>query len=576
MSTRINVTVGDGGLLDRNAQQTAANRQARVLADQRATAEAEGVERRAADRTAAGLDPLTGLPASTPSSASTINRLDQEPAANRRGQPFLVAHSWRGNSPVPTNVTVENAFSLTTFGPLTPWQVVRFLRESILPKSSQLRTDRGSASGTQWQTKQSTQTGSPALSQPYPSLLEVRSVQDPFDPNRQLELFFFAPITVLLPGGDGVVNGEKMFYLPLDGSRCIAVQMVVKSSANFYYTYGLNSLAAIPDFDVEFFAPFIRRSTDKTTGVADIFPTDAFPEGTDFGTFFTSPGVIPLEDLRNVQVPYYSFRTDERPIFPTYLTTGSVENHVFLCDKNSIQEINAPVGLQAIIDALNPPFVTEPFNLKVSDRQGDGPIFPVTRTRQPNVPFFADARGYFFRDNFGSEAGLEYDDNIDNISYTPQVYERLNNVVPFTPPTDIRTFSAQDRAVLTDRTRGGFSVIRTVQSQDFPEGYTRQNLPAKLYETGIPLYYAGWKDLGETAPDPRVWDPAFEDLGLPKPLRSSAPSVRFAENRQSVTDITTLDLVQVYDWGDPAYCKRMLRALGFGDDILGPAPSATP
>jgi hypothetical protein len=90
MSTRINVTVGDGGLLDRNAQQTAANRQARVLADQRATAEAEGVERRAADRTAAGLDPLTGLPASTPSSASTINRLDQEPAANRRGYYHLL------------------------------------------------------------------------------------------------------------------------------------------------------------------------------------------------------------------------------------------------------------------------------------------------------------------------------------------------------------------------------------------------------------------------------------------------------------------------------------------------------
>jgi hypothetical protein len=84
MSTRINVTVGDGGLLDRNAQQTAANRQAKVLADRRAAAEAEGVERRAADRIAAGLDPLTGLPASTPSSASTINRLDQEPAANRR------------------------------------------------------------------------------------------------------------------------------------------------------------------------------------------------------------------------------------------------------------------------------------------------------------------------------------------------------------------------------------------------------------------------------------------------------------------------------------------------------------
>jgi hypothetical protein len=85
MSTRINVTVGDAGLLDRNAQQTAANRQAKLLADQRAAAETLGVERRAADRTAAGLDPLTGLPAFSPSSASTVNRLDQEPAANRFG-----------------------------------------------------------------------------------------------------------------------------------------------------------------------------------------------------------------------------------------------------------------------------------------------------------------------------------------------------------------------------------------------------------------------------------------------------------------------------------------------------------
>jgi hypothetical protein len=100
MSTRINVTVGDGGLLDRNAQQTAANRQARVLADQRATAEAEGVERRAADRIAAGLDPLTGLPASTPSSASTINRLNQEPAANRRpdGIGWLLPTNFEFNS----------------------------------------------------------------------------------------------------------------------------------------------------------------------------------------------------------------------------------------------------------------------------------------------------------------------------------------------------------------------------------------------------------------------------------------------------------------------------------------------
>jgi hypothetical protein len=105
MSTRINVTVGDGGLLDRNAQQTAANRQARVLADQRAAAEAEGVERRAADRTAAGLDPLTGLPAS---SASAINRLNQEPAANRSSfTPQLAA------ARIEASLSIPGAFVIT-------------------------------------------------------------------------------------------------------------------------------------------------------------------------------------------------------------------------------------------------------------------------------------------------------------------------------------------------------------------------------------------------------------------------------------------------------------------------------
>jgi hypothetical protein len=86
MSTRVSIVIDSGGLLDRNAQQTAANRQALALADQRAAVEALAVERLTADRIAAGLDPLTGFtaPSSSTSFASTVNRFDQEPAANRR------------------------------------------------------------------------------------------------------------------------------------------------------------------------------------------------------------------------------------------------------------------------------------------------------------------------------------------------------------------------------------------------------------------------------------------------------------------------------------------------------------
>lgn len=83
MSTTINVTVGDGGLPERNRQQTAANRQAYVQGKASEQAAQTGLERRAADRTAAGLDPTTGR-ILVPSSGGGFRRLDQQPAANRR------------------------------------------------------------------------------------------------------------------------------------------------------------------------------------------------------------------------------------------------------------------------------------------------------------------------------------------------------------------------------------------------------------------------------------------------------------------------------------------------------------
>jgi hypothetical protein len=84
MSTRINVNIGDGGLLDRNAQQQAAARQAN---QQRATANkaaAEGQRQLEAVRISQGRDPVTGERLPSAGSSSRIQRIDQEPAANRR------------------------------------------------------------------------------------------------------------------------------------------------------------------------------------------------------------------------------------------------------------------------------------------------------------------------------------------------------------------------------------------------------------------------------------------------------------------------------------------------------------
>jgi hypothetical protein len=101
MSTRINVNIGDGGLLDRNAQQQAAARQAnqqRASADKAAV---EGQRQLEQERIRKGLDPATGRPlAIPPSSASTgsssrIRRIDQEPAANRTtSEPTIGAYQY--------------------------------------------------------------------------------------------------------------------------------------------------------------------------------------------------------------------------------------------------------------------------------------------------------------------------------------------------------------------------------------------------------------------------------------------------------------------------------------------------
>jgi hypothetical protein len=85
MSTTINVTVDDGGLPAKNRQQTAANRQAFVQGRASQQAAQQGTDQRAADRKAAGLDPATGRPLASAGASSRLPRIQQEPAANRRG-----------------------------------------------------------------------------------------------------------------------------------------------------------------------------------------------------------------------------------------------------------------------------------------------------------------------------------------------------------------------------------------------------------------------------------------------------------------------------------------------------------
>lgn len=115
MSTTINVSIGDGGLPERNRQQTAANRQAYVQGKASEQAAQLGESQRAADRAAAGLDPVTGTPL-TPGSSSRLQRLDQQPAANRRrAEADQLILYWPSELPVKALVLPGNKSLQTSF-----------------------------------------------------------------------------------------------------------------------------------------------------------------------------------------------------------------------------------------------------------------------------------------------------------------------------------------------------------------------------------------------------------------------------------------------------------------------------
>jgi hypothetical protein len=94
MSTIITITYDDGGLLERNKQQTAANRHAFDVNRTAQEAAQGGVQGLRERRIAEGRDPLTGGRLQTLRSSSKLRRTDQEPAAFRRRGGFYVGVAW--------------------------------------------------------------------------------------------------------------------------------------------------------------------------------------------------------------------------------------------------------------------------------------------------------------------------------------------------------------------------------------------------------------------------------------------------------------------------------------------------
>jgi hypothetical protein len=513
MSTRINVTVGDGGLLDRNAQQTAANRQARVLADRRAAAEAEGVERRAADRTAAGLDPLTGLPASTPSSASTLNRLDQEPAANRRGEKFNVGSAWIFTEP-----------GQFAGGLWTGWQfgsdwfrdaVTTSIGSLLLKTSFSIGAKRnvliGSSNGLSWITDEDGVFGpqAPSLPPSGPELFDFIEYQG-FDRDECNDRIVTNPQPFRGRISSSQVTNINYFALPAGGKNFVLVRF------NSYY-YHLLTLGA------------------TATG-----PEASQPE-------LQSSGFLHLR--RGAEFQPHQLISDHASRVLCYY-----------CTPASITEITTPTAITELFEAFVPriPDSTGSYRASAELTSACPSVTPprVTITIPGGGFAFAGQTFMFRPDNIQqfNSGYAGYGFSFRDTVYTPYVYEVINGVYEFTSPANIKSLPSTLKWGMPDAsTNSAFDVYRTSSS----------SLSARVLEAYAdprPFRYAVWPQRGEF-PDIDAWEEGYEG---PRPIKVPQANQPKSEQRPPRTGpYDVANRLVVTDWNDPRYCRARLQDLGF-------------
>jgi hypothetical protein len=532
MSTRINVTVGDGGLLDRNAQQTAANRQAKLLADQRAAAETLGVERRAADRTAAGLDPLTGLPASTPSSASTINRLDQEPAANRRGIPVNLGHGWEfgeGFDSFPEEgVAITRIFSQ---------QVLAGEKMVTLPLDPLNRSSKrylGAGNGSQW-----TEITEANVPPPYPADdFEVEATAVSIDEEAFVEAGYRTSAElrdanrsayIILPAGRG------LFVYVYAYASCWTLMTRRALSRRIWKVLSGGSLARSDP-------PFLGASPEV------MFDYEAdFADAT--GGYYV--GISVLNELPRI----LSFGTESDSFYTVKAFVGG---------SGFIRELSAvPSPMRQIMELAVPPpqVTTSTFQVRGWFRPAAGGVGEFDSRQLEDLPAIVlPAPQVFLPDAGFNSVGLSAE-RLTGV--TPNLFALLNQQFQFTDPANIKAPPENLKWVLDDYTKGGYKAL-----------YDDFNLSLNdVYNQAEFFAYAQQK-----APTPPPFRP--NDF-LEQPLlerRVPSATLRMAPDREAKSPdpganldfFPTQNFYGAWDWGDPAYCRRMLADLGFTEADLSP------
>lgn len=515
MSTNINITVGDNALLDAAKNNQTANRQNQLEREASKKLEAEATDARtkalASQRKDANGNPLYGVLTAKPN-------IDRRPAANRFGQGLNLGHIW-----VFRNAINRFKSSGVLFSGISQ-------NLSDVPRGSLGDLLLGCGNGNQWLTFDDVGiTAAPDLpGDTFTASEGPRELQNTV-PRTALSLF-----SGLRTAGSEVNSEIRYFEIALPCGQ-----------GNFIFVTGYASIWDSYQISATFGTTALYTATNIYQEINE-FPFTGF-----FNTFTNQyqgsfPDALDLYSIENNG--FTGYRGKERR-FAAYV-----------CNNSSIREINIPQTMQPFLAAACP----EPIDITRT-------VILAGKTFIHNVYDLPNPTA-----TVGPNIGLRTDAT-DSAVYTPSVFKSINDSISFTNSTNIKTIPTSLYQGLADRSAGTW--------QAFQDTSTNPEYPwmSRFYREGNPFYYALWPNKNEE-PNVEIWDPAYAPIWetFPTPRRVPKATLTLSTDRvprngandpdniYGPTAYNTEQLVSVWDWDDPAYCRSMCLALGFTEADLTP------
>jgi hypothetical protein len=386
----------------------------------------------------------------------------------------------------------------------------------------------GCGNGTSWQTFPNAGTGyAPALPEDIFSVVEVV----PQDPNDTNPIFVSKWHIGPRVGGSTLDSSIRYIDVALPCGR-----------GNFIYIYGFTSVWSAWEAQANYAAVGVYARTAPEQDPPD-YPFLAYRDPTT-GALVDS---IPDKLYFYSDPDFTGYRGKERR-FAAYF-----------CNNRSMRQVDIPAALQAFLDIACPEAVESTRQVFVEYEQSfTHDIYVI-----PNLP----------APSFNNYSGLKVTkftpqgpDVLDCVPYTPDVFRLINQYAQFTDPATVKSIPTTLKASLADRRAGAWAAFSD------PEALPEYPWVADFYRNGQPFYYALWPYRNQepdwaSYPSPKRVAKATLKLHPDRVARNGAND---PNNIYGPSAYTTEELIAVWDWNDPAYCRRMCKALGFQDEDLIP------